>query len=628
MLAGLALAAVFATAAVAKLVDLEGSRRAVAAFGLPRRLATALGTLLPAAELATAALLIVGAARGGGALLAGAVSALALLTIFCVGIALSLVRGRAPECHCFGQLHSAPASGRTLARNGALLSVAAFVASGGDPLLAGEAGVAALTTLGVVLLLTRNHAGERAQQMIPEGLPLGSRAPDFELAALDGPPISLGGLLQPGRPVLLVFTDAGCGPCIALAPEIAKWQREHAGDLTIAVIENGDSRRETAPDEHGRRNMLLQSDGEVSNAYRAEGTPSAILVGADGRVASGVAAGGPAIEALLARTLPRYEPRGASDAAAPGTTPLVRRELLVRAAAAWAAATGLITSPAWGSVLTAERKCRYERCGDRCCPRKAKCRQRGERRVCICPDGRRACRDRCCPETFVCRRRGRRRRCVCPDGYIICSGRCVRIRTDPSHCGRCGRQCPRGTACVDGGCVGGDGSGTGPGGSGACNCPRGQTCCEGRCTDLNTSEEHCGECGQTCVEGKACCEGHCRNLENDPRNCGRCGKRCASEEVCSDGECRRRCRRGLTGCKGSCVDTKSDRSNCGRCGSKCSGPFDTGVCCNGKCCDYNASTCCPGGCKNLALDGDNCGECGNVCPPNSYCRFGTCSGPI
>src|SRR6185437_2970719 len=56
----------------------------------------------------------------------GAAGALALLALFTVAIAVNLARGRAPACHCFGQLHSAPANGWTLARNGALLAVAAF----------------------------------------------------------------------------------------------------------------------------------------------------------------------------------------------------------------------------------------------------------------------------------------------------------------------------------------------------------------------------------------------------------------------------------------------------------------------------------------------------------------------
>ena len=52
---------------------------------------------------------------------------LVLSLVFSVAIALSLARGRAPECHCFGQLHSAPAGPMTLARNAVLAALAVFV---------------------------------------------------------------------------------------------------------------------------------------------------------------------------------------------------------------------------------------------------------------------------------------------------------------------------------------------------------------------------------------------------------------------------------------------------------------------------------------------------------------------
>ena len=52
--ARIVLAAVFALAAVTKLADLDGARRAARDFGVPERLAPAVGTLLPVAELAVA----------------------------------------------------------------------------------------------------------------------------------------------------------------------------------------------------------------------------------------------------------------------------------------------------------------------------------------------------------------------------------------------------------------------------------------------------------------------------------------------------------------------------------------------------------------------------------------------
>lgn len=621
-IAALGLAVVFAAAGAAKLADLGGSREAVVAFGVPARIAGPIGVLLPAAELATAALLVAGAAGIDGLLTAGALAAATLLVAFCAGIAISLLRGRAPDCHCFGQLHSSPVSGRTLARNGVLLGVAVFAASGGDP-LAGA--LTAAVALGSAALAGLRAPARNAERAGGGGLPVGSRAPAFELPSRGGPAVSLTGLLETGRPLLLVFADPDCGPCIALAPEIADWQYRHAGELTIAVIERADDRPAGGVDPHGRRNVLLQQHREIADSYGVEGTPSALLVAADGSVESGLASGAPAIRALVADLLDGIEAAGLPVVPGAIGRPLHRRELIGRAVVAWAASSGLIAAPAWATRAEIEAKCRYERCGNRCCPKKATCERRGKGKACICPDGRPACRNRCCPETFICRRRGRRRRCVCPDGYIVCSGRCVRAPSDSRHCGRCDRDCPTGTSCVGGECVGGDGTGTGPGGSGGCDCPPGKACCEGRCTDLNTETGNCGECGRTCPAGETCCEGRCRDIRQDPDNCGRCGRRCASDEVCSQGECRRRCPSGLRNCNGSCVNTATDSNHCGGC-SGCTGPFDTGECCNGVCCDYLGQTCCGGaGCKNLGLDDENCGACGNACPPNHYCRFGACS---
>ena len=50
---------------------------------------------------------------------------------FVAGISVALARGLEPDCHCFGQLHSAPVGWRALARNLALLAIAGFVAVAG-----------------------------------------------------------------------------------------------------------------------------------------------------------------------------------------------------------------------------------------------------------------------------------------------------------------------------------------------------------------------------------------------------------------------------------------------------------------------------------------------------------------
>src|SRR5688572_10702333 len=119
LVARVLLAGVFGVAGLAKLADRPGSRQALIDFGLPATLVRSLGLLLPLAELAVAAALLPLTTAWWGAL-----GALALLLVFGVGIAGNLARGRRPACHCFGQLHSAPAGRATLLRNGVLAVLA------------------------------------------------------------------------------------------------------------------------------------------------------------------------------------------------------------------------------------------------------------------------------------------------------------------------------------------------------------------------------------------------------------------------------------------------------------------------------------------------------------------------
>jgi thiol-disulfide isomerase/thioredoxin/uncharacterized membrane protein YphA (DoxX/SURF4 family) len=335
----LLLALVFLVAGLAKLSDRVGSRRAMVDFGLPSPLASPLGVLLPLAELAVAAALIPTATAWWGG-----IGALALLLLFVAGISINLVRGKKPDCHCFGQFHSAPAGWKTLARNGALAAVAGFVVwqgkEGAGPSVVswlGDLSTAQLAGLiiGVVLLgvvaaqwwflvhllrqngrlLVRLEALESSlaagggavpsqngavPAQPPAGLPVSSRAPAFSLSGLYGETLTLDSLRAPGKPVMLLFTDPNCGPCTALLPEIGRWQQEHADKLTISLISRGDPEENRAKStEHGLTSVLLQEDWEIYEAYQAAGTPSAVIVRSDGTIGSPVASGAEAIRALL-----------------------------------------------------------------------------------------------------------------------------------------------------------------------------------------------------------------------------------------------------------------------------------------------------------------------------------------
>ena len=122
LIARLLLAVVFFVAGFAKLADLPGSRQALQDFGVPAVLVNPFGVLLPLAEIVVAVALILPVSAWWGAL-----GALALLLLFVAGISYNLARGRTPDCHCFGQIHSSPAGRPTLIRNLLLAAIAGFV---------------------------------------------------------------------------------------------------------------------------------------------------------------------------------------------------------------------------------------------------------------------------------------------------------------------------------------------------------------------------------------------------------------------------------------------------------------------------------------------------------------------
>jgi len=329
--ARLVLAAVFCASAVAKLLDREGTRATAGAFGVPGPLAGPVALVLPVAELLVAAALI----PASSAALAGW-AALALLGVFSVAVAISLARGQRPDCHCFGQLTASPIGWRTLARNGVLAAVAAFIAIGGWPdggTSLGETGAARTATVvaiaalalavvadtALVLVLLGRHgtvlhrldqltAGARTASppAPPAGLPVGTPAPEFEVAGADGRPMTLAGLLSAGRPLLLVFTDPDCGPCQSLLPDFASWQAEHAGRFTAALISRGSVAANAASvGRYELAHLGVQRDREVAVAYAYAGTPSAVAVAADGRIASQVTAGPDGVRALVTALLAR-----------------------------------------------------------------------------------------------------------------------------------------------------------------------------------------------------------------------------------------------------------------------------------------------------------------------------------
>jgi uncharacterized membrane protein YphA (DoxX/SURF4 family)/thiol-disulfide isomerase/thioredoxin len=310
------LAVVFVAAGIGKLLDLEGSRRAMRDFGVPERAVVVAGTALPLAELAVGLGLIFPASARWAAL-----AAFVLLAAFVVAIVRAMRRGEQPDCHCFGQIHSAPAGRTTLARNAVLAAGAAVVvvygsgpavdtwvsARSASQLVAVAAGVCAIVAVAYawnirrdVERLTRDlETARKLGGLRNSGLPVGYDAPVFFLPDLHGERMTLTSLLERGAPVLLMFMSPGCGGCVALIPRVRDWQQTLEERLTIAVLTTGTVEQNAVFEEHGVDHVLLQEETEAMDLFGVFVTPTALFISRDGKIASTRAEGEFAIEPLV-----------------------------------------------------------------------------------------------------------------------------------------------------------------------------------------------------------------------------------------------------------------------------------------------------------------------------------------
>jgi peroxiredoxin/uncharacterized membrane protein YphA (DoxX/SURF4 family) len=321
---------VFALAGVTKLLDPKGSEKAIKDFGVPDDFAKQVGYALPIAEIAIGFLFLFLATSW-----LASIVGLLLLLVFIGGMVYQMAQGNAPDCHCFGQIHSEPVSKTSVIRNVvfALLAVL-LVAQGREGqgidlasysndmfqavLVLGilvllavavtylkkifEQQIQILRRIEVLELVSRDGASvERSEAGSPlESLPLGSPFPDFELADTSGKRVKMADYRKVKLQYLFVFVSPDCGPCNALYPEIKEWREELKDKLKIVLVSTGSipANLEKFAEDTG---VLLQEKREIADIVRARWTPTAIYVNAEGRIASHPAAGDTAIRELVER---------------------------------------------------------------------------------------------------------------------------------------------------------------------------------------------------------------------------------------------------------------------------------------------------------------------------------------
>jgi thiol-disulfide isomerase/thioredoxin len=127
------------------------------------------------------------------------------------------------------------------------------------------------------------------------GIPVGAPSPDLELQSLDGESLNLADMR--GQETLLLFWNPDCGYCRAMHDQLLAREADANGSAPrLVIVSSGDEA--TVRADGFRSTVLLDEHFEAGEQFGIGGTPMAVLLGADGRIASGVAAGARAILAL------------------------------------------------------------------------------------------------------------------------------------------------------------------------------------------------------------------------------------------------------------------------------------------------------------------------------------------
>jgi len=328
----LTLFGVFALAAIGKFLDLEGSEKAVKDFGTPDEFAKMFAIAIPFAELAFAFCFLFPSTAW-----VGAVGGSILLLSFTGGMVWQMANGKAPDCHCFGQIYSEPVSRKTLVRNIIFSFLALFLVVRGRDGQGMELSSSNDDTMSILLIFfllaisvaallylkrildTQSEILKRIELLevlsregTPvnrsdvghpnDGLPIGARFPEFDLQTTVGAKVSLQSLLEGGHGAVVLFVSPTCEPCRTLLPDMERWEAELGDRVNFVLMSSGEveANREKFAGVFAD-DVVLQEKREVADAVQARWTPTALYVRADGTIGSHLAAGDAAIRELITK---------------------------------------------------------------------------------------------------------------------------------------------------------------------------------------------------------------------------------------------------------------------------------------------------------------------------------------
>jgi peroxiredoxin len=128
-----------------------------------------------------------------------------------------------------------------------------------------------------------NFGGEKAS-----ALPAGTKAPQFELPAIDGSKFSLQDALSRG-PVLAIFFKISCPTCQYALPYFERVHKTYGGKQVsiVGISQNDNKDTATFLKKYGGTFPVLLDDTKaypVSNAYGLTNVPTAFWISQDGTI--------------------------------------------------------------------------------------------------------------------------------------------------------------------------------------------------------------------------------------------------------------------------------------------------------------------------------------------------------
>jgi peroxiredoxin len=134
---------------------------------------------------------------------------------------------------------------------------------------------------------------------LPPPAKKGDAVPALRLPDLDGAQVDLASLH--GRRTLVLFWSTTCGYCQQMLEDIKNWERARPANAPeLLIISSGTP--EANRQQGFRAPVLLDAEWDAGTVLGAGGTPSALIIDENGKVASEVGVGAPAVLELASST--------------------------------------------------------------------------------------------------------------------------------------------------------------------------------------------------------------------------------------------------------------------------------------------------------------------------------------